>query len=124
MYSGSLFDETEKVTRSNMVELLINAKECVFTVTFRKKVAVKDVEEALKAVKSDKELKAKQKELAKELTEGKLTTITGFLIKSEDKLGRSTIIDLESPWNQGFRQVDHRTVEELIIKNVKYTLKK
>jgi len=71
MYSGTQFAETEKVSRSNLVELLINAKECVFTVTFRKKVAIADVEEALKSVKSDKELKTKQKELAKQITEGK-----------------------------------------------------
>jgi|APSaa5957512535_1039671.scaffolds.fasta_scaffold533055_1 hypothetical protein len=56
--------------------------------------------------------------------EGQLTTLTCFLAKSEEKLGRSLIIDLSASWGKGFRQVDHRTVEELIIKNVKYTLKK
>ena len=58
------------------------------------------------------------------MTTGKKTTITGFLIKFEEKLGRSTIIDLAQPWNKGFRQVDHRTIEELVLNNVKYTLKK
>lgn len=43
MYSASLYDSEEQITRTNMVDLLVNAKECVFTVTFRKKVNEKDV---------------------------------------------------------------------------------
>lgn len=53
-----------------------------------------------------------------------MTTITGFLVKTEERLGRSTIIDLSADYGKGWRLVDHRTVEEIIIKNVKYTLKK
>ena len=47
MYSGTLFDTEEKITRTDMVELLMNAKECVFTVTFRRKVTTEDIEEVL-----------------------------------------------------------------------------
>lgn len=106
-----------------MVELLMNAKECVFTVTFRKKIQPKDIEDTLSAIKTDAQLK-NCKDLAKQLTEGQETTITGYLVKTEEKLGRSTIIDLAQDYNKGWRQVDHRTIEELILKNVKYTLKK
>lgn len=112
------------MTRTNLVEILIHAAETVFTVTFRCKVTPEDIQEALSTVKSDKDLKDRQKELAKTITEGRLTTITGFLVKSEEKLGRSTIIDLSQPYGKGWRQVDHRTIDEIIIKNVKYTLKK
>lgn len=87
---------------------MVNAKECVFSVTFRKKVDVKDVEALLTAVKNDSELK--DKKLAKEVVEGKLVTLTCFLTKSEEKHGRSLVIDLDSEWGKGFRQVDHRTV--------------
>jgi hypothetical protein len=58
------------------------------------------------------------------MLEGKMCTITGFLTKADEHLGRSTIIDLSSDYGKGWRQVDHRTIEELTIKNVKYTLKK
>ena len=58
------------------------------------------------------------------MTEGKICTLTGFLINSEEKLGRSTVIELDATYGQGWRQVDHRTVEQIIIKNTKYTLKK
>ena len=58
------------------------------------------------------------------MLDGKLTTIISKLLKTEEKLGRSSIIDLTAPYGKGFRQVDHRTIQEIILKNVKYTLKK
>ena len=69
MYSGTLYETEEKVTRTEMVELLMNAKECVFTVTFRKKIQPKDIEDTLSAIKTDAQLK-NCKDLAKQLTEG------------------------------------------------------
>jgi len=123
MYNGTIFAAEEKITRSNMVELLMNAKECVFTVTFRTKVTPEDIQEILETVKSDKQLKADAKTLSKQMVEGKQTTITAYLVKAEEKLGRSMIIDLNAPYGKGWRQVDHRTIEELTIKNTKYSLK-
>ena len=124
MFSATIYAQEEKITRTNMVELLMNAKECVFTVQFRTKVTPQDIEEVLSTITSDKQLQAESKALSKQMVEGKLTTITGFLSKSEEKLGRSTVIDLTQPYGKGWRQVDHRTIEEITIKNVKYTLKK
>jgi len=46
------------------------------------------------------------------------------LVEAENMLGRSTVIDLSAKTENKFRQVDHRTIEWLIIKNVKYVLKK
>jgi hypothetical protein len=54
MFSATLFESEEKISRSNMVELLTNAKECVFTATFRKKIAASDIEDILSGVKNDK----------------------------------------------------------------------
>lgn len=124
MYSATMFEKEEKVTRTQMVEHLINAKEAIFTVTFRTKIQPADVEEMLRSVKSDAQLKQDAKTLTQNLLDGKLTTISGFLISSEEKLGRSTVIDVSKEYGKGWRQVDHRTVEELVLKNIKYTLKK
>jgi hypothetical protein len=60
------------------------------------------------------------KALAKKLLTGKQTTIIGKLATSENKLGRSLVIDLES---NGFKQVDHRHLLWLVLDNVKYTVK-
>jgi len=46
------------------------------------------------------------------------------LVNAESKLGRSTVIDLQSTHENKFRQIDHRTIEEIIVNNVKYELKK
>ena len=49
--------------------------------------------------------------------------MTCHLSGGESTLGRSLILDLGSKAGMNFRQVDHRTVEELIIQNKKYVLK-
>jgi hypothetical protein len=62
--------------------------------------------------------------LAKDLIEGEECTMTCHLVKAESVLGRSTVIDLLSTHTNKFRQVDHRTINYLIIRNAKYILKK
>jgi len=68
MESGTQFETEEKVSRSTIVEHLVNAKQCIFTVTFRKKIDPKDVEETLNKVK---ESDLRDKALAKDLCDGK-----------------------------------------------------
>jgi len=62
--------------------------------------------------------------LAKDLIEGEECTMTCHLVKAESVLGRSTVIDLLTTHANKFRQVDHRTINYLIIRNTKYLLKK
>jgi hypothetical protein len=45
-------------------------------------------------------------------------------VKVENNLGRSTVIDLTANSDNKFRQIDHRTIEYIVFKNVKYVLKK
>lgn len=52
MYSGTLFEKEERVNKTQLVELLLNAKETVFTVTFRKKITPEDIQEILGTIKS------------------------------------------------------------------------
>lgn len=47
MYSGSQYESEEKVTRTEMVSKMLEAKETVFTVTFRKKKDQSEVENAI-----------------------------------------------------------------------------
>ncbi len=46
------------------------------------------------------------------------------LVKAESKLGRSTVIDLQTTNANKFRMIDHRTIEYIIVNNTKYELKR
>ena len=48
----------------------------------------------------------------------------GHLIDCDNNLGRSSIIDFNAPHSNNFRQVDHRSIDWIIYKNVKYSLGK
>jgi hypothetical protein len=122
MNNAGVFTTEEKLPLTKVATKLTEANSTAFTVCFTTKVDEKVVKEKLSACKA-KDLKddAAAKALAKDLLLGRETTITGRLSKAEGKMGRSLIINLE---NNGYGQVDHRTIKHLIIDNVKYTVKK
>lgn len=55
---------------------------------------------------------------------GELRKLRGRLFDPNTGLGRSIVEDLDIPEEDRFREVDHRTIQSLIIDNVKYTRKK
>lgn len=110
---------------SELAEILEDAGDTCFTVSFKKKVDKDHVEELL--LSTDRaELKdaAFCSKFSKSITEGEECTLVGHLVDAESSLGRSTVIDLLTKSKNKFRQVDHRTINFIIIKNVKYTLRK
>ena len=64
------------------------------------------------------------KKISKSIVEGESCELVGHLVESENHLGRSLVIDLDAPAHNNFRQVDHRSIEYIIYKNVKYTIGK
>lgn len=64
------------------------------------------------------------KKLSKSLIEGNPTEMVCHLSQGENTLGRSLVIDVNAPNGANFRQVDHRTIDYIIFKNVKYSLGK
>ena len=72
-----------------------------------------------------KDLKKSQEltRLSKELIEGEPCEMVCHLSKTENNMGRSWVTALNVPaaWHNS-RQIDHRTIEYIIFKNVKYSL--
>lgn len=129
MYSASQYTEEKHVTRTELGKILEGAGDAIFTVCFHKKAKTKEVTEQLLDLIDNADLsdpKAFQKQLrtaVKEALEGKQRVLIGHLLQSEPKMGRSQVRDLEAPPPNNIRLVDHRTLEWLILKNVKYSLK-
>lgn len=92
--SAGQFAKQEKVNKKEMAETLLNARDSVFTVHFEK-------------------------------ADGNMRTLVGRLLESENLMGRSNVIDLELPSHEKnkMRQVDHRTIEWMILRGIKYTTK-
>ena len=129
MCSAEQFTETEKVTRTELAELLETAGDAIFTVCFSKQVKEKDAKKALESFLDQKgrktELKKKVKDLAKQVLGGEERKLIGYLLRTEPKMGRSQVIDLEIDKDKHrIRLVDHRTLRWLILKGVKYEVKK
>ena len=111
MNSGKLFDKVEKLPRTEIVDLMQNARECAFSVVFHKLIDDAYVKEVIASTDSSTLTNpTKLKALSKQLAHGKEVEMTCFNTSSEGKLGRSRVIDLHAPWHMNYRQVDHRTV--------------
>jgi len=125
MISASQYDREEKVTRTEMAEILVKTGRHVFTVTFHKQVTSEDMIQILEDEKYTSEQPAtkKRKTCEKAIKAGASRTITGFLCNTEHLMGRSMVIDLNEPSAHKERQVDHRTLESLIFQRVRYILK-
>jgi hypothetical protein len=70
------------------------------------------------------EIKTSMGKIAKDLVDGEKIELVCHLLESDNNLGRSLIIDLNSPGPNNIKQVDQRTIEYIIYKNVKYELGK
>lgn len=124
MYSAGQFTQTKKLPRSKVVEVLESAN-AIFTVNFNKLATDKTIAAKLNNVPlSTFGDPSELKKLSKELVLGEERTLIGYLQQTEPKLGRTKVVDLEVPSGEyNSRLVDHRTLNWLIYKNVKYIVK-
>ena len=109
---------------TDLVDVLEQCSDTVFSVQFRKQANKESAQKLLEAT-NIKDLKDKKKvaEIAKELTEGPLSEKVCHLQQTENILGRSNVIDLSAQSAYKARQIDHGTIQYIIFKNVKYSLK-
>ena len=121
MDSGNQFSETRKVTKERLVKILESTQGSIFTVNFNKQATRERGEEKLRTVSvEDLATKGERLKLMENLLKGEERTIRGKVVKVEPKLGRTQVIDQDIDGDHRERLVDHRTINWLIFKNVKY----
>ena len=125
MHSADHYEREVFMNMTNLAEVLQSVKDNVFTVQFRTNPREEDAVEALEAVNmTDLEEPAKISKLAREIIEGRQVEKICHMIEVQNNLGRSLVIDLTANSENKFRQIDHRSIDFIIFRNVKYTLKK
>ncbi|PSF37826.1 hypothetical protein C7H19_07530 [Aphanothece hegewaldii CCALA 016] len=131
MYSASQYEFEKIVSRTEICEILEQAGNYIFTVNFNKQIREKDLKDKLLAAIKDKkgnplshlEIEKALSKVSQEAIQGEERTLVGYLLKVEPKMGRSTVIDIECPVERNrIRLVDHRTINWLILRNVKYVV--
>jgi hypothetical protein len=125
MISASQFDVEQKVLRSEMIQKLMNSGNCVFTVKFKKQLTGKQIQEILDEDEYEKQPATKKLKTCNKILKdgGEDRTLVGYLLNTEHEMGRSNVVDLEITTGSRERQIDHRTVYELILRRVRYILK-
>jgi hypothetical protein len=123
MYSADHYANEEKSNMTDLAKTLEEARDCIFSVVFNKKLSKEQIKNELgKYTKTDMNKESVLKELVKTL-QGESVTIIGRLVDSEPKLGRSLVVDLNAGVKNNLRQVDHRTIKHIIFQNTRYSLK-
>ena len=125
MWSADHFEQTIKCNMTDLVSILESVGDTVFKIAFKKKISEKKVAEDLDGLTAeDLNDPAVLAMFSKELIQGEEVEMVCHLCESENFMGRSLVIDLNAPEGKGFRQVDHRTIQWIVYKNVKYVLGK
>ena len=124
------FEKTENISRTALAEMLMSARDAIVVVDFNKQATADTVHAKLTEADGSKVTK----KMLAGLLKGESRTMTGYVIGAEPILGRTIMIDLEKKkvlsktkdgveWDSRQRQVDHRTLNSVIYKNVKYIVK-
>ncbi|MCB9806250.1 hypothetical protein H6775_03810 [Candidatus Nomurabacteria bacterium] len=130
MNSSEQYSEEVKVSRTEMAEKLRHAGDMVFKVCFNKKpkesVLCQEIYDAVKrkgsAYPKAEDVQANIARLVKNGLNGEERVLVGYLLRTETtETGYSLVADLV---NGGVRQVDHRSLNWLVLNDKKYVLKK
>ena len=121
MYSSSHYERVVYMNKTGLAELLMSVQDVIFTVNFFKQVSENSIQDELMSADISS---FSDKSFAKSLIQGEERTMTCHMVQVENDLGRSVVIDLKTDHEYKIRQIDHRTINWIIFKNVKYELKK
>jgi len=125
MYSADHFEKEVPMNMTGLAELLHAVQDNIFTVQFRAQPKEDAAKEALQAAtQADFTDKSRLTQLAKEIIGGNTVTMACHMVEVENNLGRSLVIDLTADGENKYKQIDHRSIDHIIYRNVKYVLKK
>lgn len=125
MFSATQFEQIKKVTRTEMVDLLMHdVGDACFEAVFHKQPKDSEIVESLNACdyKALTEQTKKRKAIKQSIV-GQTRTLVGRILKREPTMGRTLAIDLNIQGAHRQRQVDHRTLERLTFRGTRYELK-
>jgi len=126
-YTANQFTEEVQLSKTDIAKCFEQAGDTIFTVMFHKKVKPEDVAETIGSLEENPAQwnQTKRRKLARDLLAGEERVLKGYLKSPEpDIYGRVKVHDLEVAEGTNERLVDPRTIEWLILKNIKYVVKK
>lgn len=123
-YTAHSYNDTKAVTRSELIDIFNQTGDAIYTVNFNKQPKIEDAYEAI-CNKGKLETNKVMAEALSLAMKGEERTLVGYTIKREIAWGRSMVVDLNQIYpDEKIRQVDHRTLNWLICKNIMYVVKK
>lgn len=136
--SSAQFMEVKEITRTDAAALFIASPGVALTVNYNTQVKKEDALAAMEAIYPNKggkmlseaDYKKKVKEILSSVITGEERTMVGRHYGSVNEFGRVSFIDMEikkdatKDYDTRTRQVDPRTINWMIIKGVKYKVKK
>lgn len=129
--SADYFTETKKVNKTEASNILINNPFKAITVSFNKQVKVGEVlDKIMKAYETStfKTMSNSVSEALKLAFDGEERTIRGYHNGGVNEFGRVNMIDMDiekdstKSYDVRFRQVDPRTINFIIVDNIKYII--
>ena len=137
--SANQFSKEQKVTRTEMADIMLNNARTAITVNYNKQVKESDVAAELEKevanaynTSTPSEVGAKIKKAVKasikKSMQGVERTMIGIHYGSVNEFGRLQFIDMEEEVKPGgydnrLKQVDPRTLNWLIVNDIKYVIK-
>lgn len=137
LVSADEFSSEKTMSRTDLTNLFLASTNVVLTVNYNKQIDKKEVEAQLAAlypnkggkILPEKDFKTKVSQLLTSALKGEERTMVGRHYGSQDEFGRVHFIDMEitrdttKDYDNRQRLVDTRTINWVILRGVKYSVK-
>ena len=126
--SATQFDKEEKVTRTEMVKIFKENARVAMTVMFNKQLEPKTVTESIAKIYDELGIGLTKEDFTKKVKavvnlKGEERVMIGRHYGQRDDNGRFTFVDMQVKSGSQDRLVDPRTLNYVIVNNVKYIIK-